>query len=269
MEGPAVTIVVRGEPGTDLIRSLRQWLKAGLRIYGLRCINIATTKQTERTDMNLDPFKQMATAMKTRGSFDATLLVFKKGYWTAGAAASAMDNVQLIALVDDLMTGWAKWEDKSTTDLIIGRVADSYAPPRRNELGDTDSSLWSNGKDPWSFNFYLPLVDPQTSQVYVYTTSSPGGKDAIGSLLEAFTDFREQEKNDKLPLVNLSNDHYPHQQFGRVDVPIFEILGWQERPPNVKQDPAAGGGGAAARDRTCQTGREEEERLRRQYSVLT
>ncbi len=37
---PVVTVQVRAEPGVDLIRALRGWLKIGLRNFGLRCITI-------------------------------------------------------------------------------------------------------------------------------------------------------------------------------------------------------------------------------------
>jgi hypothetical protein len=40
--------VQAAEPGVDVIRSLRAWLKVGLRTFGLRCVSI---KQEERNEM--------------------------------------------------------------------------------------------------------------------------------------------------------------------------------------------------------------------------
>ena len=41
MERPAFVLQVRPEPGVpDVIRSLRSWLKQGLRAHGLRCVSI-------------------------------------------------------------------------------------------------------------------------------------------------------------------------------------------------------------------------------------
>jgi hypothetical protein len=40
---------VRAEPGVDAIRSLRAWLKRGLRDYGLRCVLIEEVKQENNT----------------------------------------------------------------------------------------------------------------------------------------------------------------------------------------------------------------------------
>jgi len=38
---------VRAEPNVDVIRSLRAWLKLGLRTFGLRCVSIEEVKQKE------------------------------------------------------------------------------------------------------------------------------------------------------------------------------------------------------------------------------
>jgi len=43
----AFALVVRAEPGVDAIRSLRAWLKRGLRSYSLRCVDIRQVHDTE------------------------------------------------------------------------------------------------------------------------------------------------------------------------------------------------------------------------------
>jgi hypothetical protein len=184
--------------------------------------------------MTNNPYHEMASAMRARSAFDGNLLLFKKGFWTSGKDAIDMNDQQLVALVDDTMFGWTKWEDKRPVDYAIGRVADGFKPPKRAKLGDHDQSLWSFDKDPWQFGFYLPQAD-DAGQLFVYSTSSRGGKEAIANLLEAYGDFCEQEGKNKFPLVGLSSDHYGHPEFGRVEVPIFEILAWRDRPANVKQ----------------------------------
>jgi hypothetical protein len=45
---------VRAEPHINAIRSLRAWLKRGLRDYGLRCLEVQEELQTQETDMPLD-----------------------------------------------------------------------------------------------------------------------------------------------------------------------------------------------------------------------
>jgi len=52
MPRPAFTLHVQAEPGVDVIRSLRAWLKVGLRTFGLRCVSIEeVTQEDEMVDM--------------------------------------------------------------------------------------------------------------------------------------------------------------------------------------------------------------------------
>jgi hypothetical protein len=44
----------------------------------------------------------------------------------------------LVALVDQLMLGWCKWEDKKPVDYHVGFVRDRFKPPKRSELRDAD-----------------------------------------------------------------------------------------------------------------------------------
>jgi hypothetical protein len=47
MGRPVFCVHVQAEPGVHVIRSLRAWLKVGLRIFGLRCVAIEEVKQKE------------------------------------------------------------------------------------------------------------------------------------------------------------------------------------------------------------------------------
>ena len=49
-------LTVRAEPGVDAVRSLRTLLKAMLRTYGLRCMEIQEVKQQRRTNMDMRKF---------------------------------------------------------------------------------------------------------------------------------------------------------------------------------------------------------------------
>jgi hypothetical protein len=51
MARPVFTLRVRAEPGVDVIRSLRGWLKQGLREFSLRCLDIHQETSTRETPM--------------------------------------------------------------------------------------------------------------------------------------------------------------------------------------------------------------------------
>lgn len=187
-----------------------------------------------------DPFREMAQAMRTRTGFDGTILKFAKGNWTAGKDGIGMNDAELIALIDRLMYGFIKWEDKHAVDFHIGFIADRFKPPKRGQLGDTDRSLWDKpNQDPWQMTFVLPLTHVAEGELYFFSTSSQGGRNCLASLQEAYADHRELHPQEahKLPRIVLAADSYNHQDYGHVDVPLLDITGWVDPPtknPKIK-----------------------------------
>jgi hypothetical protein len=177
----------------------------------------------------------MAPALRTRTGMPGIVLKFKKGLWLAGKDNIKMNDVELIAHVDQAAFGWIKWELKKQVDFDLGFVAQRFHPKPRAELGDTDRELWIKD-DPWQLTFLLPLSDPENDQLYTFSTTSKGGRDALANLQDAYADNREYHPADahKLPRVCLSGDYYPHPDFGRVDTPVFDIVGWVNRPADFK-----------------------------------
>ncbi len=185
----------------------------------------------------MDPFREMAGALRSRTGFDGTKLKFSKGQWLAGKDDATMNNAELIARVDQAMFGWCLWIDKKPVDYFVGFVRDRYQPPKRSQLGHTDRTKWlKKDSDPWQMTSYLPLTDPGDGTLYIYSTTSGGGRDALANLQEAFADNREfhPQEAHKLPVVTLSADHYQHPEFGRVETPMFEIVRWVDPPANMK-----------------------------------
>ncbi len=188
--------------------------------------------------MGLDPFREMAGALRSRTGFDGTVVKFNKGRWPAGKEASDMSGRELNAHVDQLMYGYTKWEDKKPVDYHVGFVRDRYKPPKRRDLGDNDSNKWERpDQDPWQLTFFLPLTDPNTGQLFIYSTTSRGGKDALANLQDAYADNREfhPEAASKLPVICLTSNHYQHPDYGRVETPAFDIVRWVDPPKNAKQ----------------------------------
>ena len=74
---------------------------------------------------------------------------------------------------------------------------------------------------------YLVLANPDTKDVYTFTTSSRGGLNAIGELSKSYGKEMRQRPNE-WPVIALNIDSYnhPNKQFGRIKIPVFEITGW-------------------------------------------
>jgi hypothetical protein len=172
---------------------------------------------------------------RSRG-FEAAFKKFNAntGEWTAGKNATSMNGRKRVADVPDLMKGHQRFQDRKPIYALV-RVANGISPPRREQLGDTDSLLWDRDEgDPWKFVAALPFFDPETREPFIYITSTDGGIRAIGSLVKAFA-AEQRERPGKLPLVELDKDSYPNKRGGRTFVPIFDIVVWLDRPAAVKR----------------------------------
>lgn len=172
------------------------------------------------------------------------LLKFSKGDWMAGESNEPIENgSQFIANMDELLVGWVRWSNNKPTDHQMGRVSAGYQPPRRNELGDTDQDQWEVGedgqsRDPWQFTNYLLLQD-EDKELFTFTTSSTGGRNAIGDLCIKYGKMMRQKPNE-LPIIELGVGSYMHSNkaFGRIKYPTLSIVSWVPKSKFVQVDQA-------------------------------
>ena len=188
--------------------------------------------------MSIDPFREMAAALHSRQGFDGTMVKFsKESGWLAGKNGESLNNIQMLALVGDMMRGVVLWLDKKPADYRVGFVRDRYQPPQRDQLGHADRRRWRRpDEDPWAATVFLPLFDVDNDQLFIYSTTSQGGRDCLANLLDAYVHNREVHPEDvnKLPLVTLTRDSYPHPKYGQIAVPLLDIERWIEPPANLK-----------------------------------
>src|SRR5262249_44762432 len=109
----------------------------------------------------------------------------------------------------------------------IGKVAEGYKQPPRNDMGDLDESKWerdASGKprDPWSEQFYLPMEDAETGDIVIFVTGSHGGKGAVRALLNVAS--RNLHKGT--PVIRLAVGSYKHKTFGRIETPEFPVVNY-------------------------------------------
>ena len=188
------------------------------------------------------------------------LLKFAKGDFVVGRDGCKLPlGTRLIANMDSLEIGWIKWVDNRPADRRMGRVADEFKPPRRNELDDNereprDADDDGKPKDPWQFTNNIVLADPDDGGLYTFTTGTKGGLGAIGELSKAYGQAMRQRPNE-WPIITLGAGSYPHKDkhIGRVKYPVFEVVDWApkdgEAPASVTPAapmPAAGGAQATA-----------------------
>ena len=197
--------------------------------------SIANTQSTAVAKVGDNPFGAYGDAT-TQRTIVGELLKFSKGEYLSGKDADEVaEGTELVANMDELMVGWIRWEGGKPTDHVMGKVGESYVPPKRNTLGDDDQERWETddrgeARDPWQFSNYLVMKDPAGDQLYTFTTSSRGGINAIGDLCKRYGKEMRLRPND-FPIVALDIDSYrhPNKQYGKIFVPVLRIAGWSPK----------------------------------------
>jgi hypothetical protein len=156
------------------------------------------------------------------------LLKFVKGEWMIGDDL-VPDNLEYVAHVEQIVRGWVRFQDGKVVDRDIGKIADGYKPPRREELPDSDPQSWTETdakgepRDPWVAQWFLPLIALQTGDFATFVTSSKGGVAAIANLCRI---YGHKHLDGLLPIVALRTRSYKHPRYGRIETPDLRVVGW-------------------------------------------
>jgi hypothetical protein len=191
-----------------------------------------------------DTFLQAAA--ETQSGALGTLLKFSKGKYFIGD--DEVTGEERIAHVEAAMRGYVKFWDGKVAAQRVGRIADGFQMPSRDDLGDLDEEEWqrdSTGKvkDPWALQYYVPMEDPDSGDIAIFVTGSKGGISAVGKLFEMFARNARNGRNG-LPVVKLGVRSYRHPEFGRIETPDFFVASWDggqvvmssPPPPPAKED---------------------------------
>ena len=176
-----------------------------------------------------DPYTAYGKAVAGDG---AQFLKFVKGQFQYGPDSEELPlKTQLVPNMSELQAGYIKWHNSEPVDHAMIKIAEGQPMPQRLDLDAQDSDEWETGPDgvaidPWSDTNLLPFKDPQTGLEFVFTTSSNGGRNAIGKLATAYGSQRSRH-DGKLPIVEIGCGSYRHKVYGDVQYPIFRIVGWQ------------------------------------------
>jgi hypothetical protein len=155
------------------------------------------------------------------------LLLFSDWRWTTGKEHVPVPEGLLVAALSTA-AGWVLWQGGKPVEYRMrepgGQLAD------RSELGYTDEALWEKDpsgdrQDPWRNSRFVYLCDPETAEVYTFTTSSLGGIRAVSDLAEQIGRMRTAHPG-AVPIVQLGAAEMP-TRFGRKSRPVFKVVSWE------------------------------------------
>jgi hypothetical protein len=182
----------------------------------------------------LEHLRRFATAFRSRGGFGTPFVKLdgNNGTWKMGKDPFDVKGRRLIADTHDAMHGLQCFEDKKPI-YFIGRLAEAWEPPSAEKFDEN-----------WKPVVLMPMYDLETHEPYLFTSQNKGGRDGIANLVDAMFDCYDAHPQDigKLPICELATDSYINSHSKQIFVPIFETVGWTERPTEVgriKPPPAA------------------------------
>jgi hypothetical protein len=176
------------------------------------------------------------------------LIKFSKegSFVTADDGEPVPDTAEFIALCDETLVGWIKFNREKDSDARPGRVMgllyDGFVMPPRNTLDDNDKTQWEPGlsgepEDPWQHQVCLVLQSTETKELYTFATTSQTGRRAVGNLLRHF-DRMQRTNAGEIPVVRLKSGGFNHKddRIGWVSVPVFAIVGRVPRDSAARPD---------------------------------
>ena len=169
-------------------------------------------------------------------------------YATSDDDTVISDDVDFIALVDQTLIGWIKFNGEGAPpDRVMGLLYDGFVMPARDTLPDQDQSEWELGldgkpADPWQHHVYLVLQKADTDELFTFVTSSVTGRRAIGTLLRHY-ERMQRTHSDQYPVVRLKVGGFQHKddRVGWVKVPVLAVVGRHAKDSTAKPDTSLAG----------------------------
>src|SRR4051812_19669093 len=180
-------------------------------------------------DTRSDPYAALGAKLNQSGLF----LKFSKGEYVYGQNKEELKlGKRLVVNMPGTRLGWVRWQGGKPVENTMELLIDRPHIRERHELGHSDESMWErddrgDAQDPWVLTYSLDLSDPANSEFYSFSTTSAGGKKAVGALLTLFSQKHRMEP-DLLPIVELQRSSYnhPNPRFGKIYEPLLPVIGW-------------------------------------------
>lgn len=171
---------------------------------------------------------------------------------TTGGEVVDVKGIVYVAHIDEAQKRWLRFHGEGVQPTIIGvGIYEDAVLPSREELGDTDPSLWERDRfrneptDPWQQEFRIPIVSTGTGgEIYHLTSRSKTAEYATRGLIDRYG-RHPQRKKGLVPLITLSIGTYPNRKTGRdAYKPVYQIVGWVQKDgsaPPTKPDLVSSG----------------------------
>lgn len=196
----------------------------------------ANTVATQPTGGSLvnpaDLAKDLVNAGSSLSSGGVQFLKFKKGEYVIGRDENDFPDNTFEMVIDftNIRRGWVCWKDGNLVDEVWVTLRERM--PAKATL--TDHAPYAQQNDGWQESLKMSLVIIPTAGVpsairAMFSANSDGSRKACGNLLKAYGEAIQTDvsKADQYAIVQAKTDSYKHPRYGKVYVPVFEIVRWE------------------------------------------
>jgi hypothetical protein len=151
------------------------------------------------------------------------------------------EGTQLVVHWDLSRKGYQRFNGPGERPDVYIALVFGGSPPKRSELDNTDPEKWPINKltgrpeDPWRSVMMVPLENPATGELLVFSTMSKTGLRSVANLLTQSARMMAKEP-DHLPVIKLRCGGYTDKRFGWIKIPAFEFVGKAPRTNIVAAD---------------------------------
>ena len=146
----------------------------------------------------------------------------RAGHWVFGADQTEVEDGSLWAVNPfSFVHGYIAWGD--------GVVLAEKMAPVSEPLPETGPAP-EGAKRGWEMQIGMSLacINGEDEGLQArYTVTSLGGKRAVQGLALTVADQADKHPDKFVPVVELKKEHYQHKSYGRIHVPVFNIVDWK------------------------------------------
>jgi hypothetical protein len=175
----------------------------------------------------LDGFDSDADEAQNRRVIQGTRLAFTNDFeWVNNDDEPVSRDRELIMV--DRVRVLQKWIDQKPLEPRFLEPNEKW-PDVEAMNKAAPQSEWREGPNglqgPWSCQWVIYLIDPQTLDKFTYPTNTTGGHIAIGDISDRIKNMRRFRGEHVYPVVTLS-DTFMNTRFGGRQRPHFEVKRW-------------------------------------------
>ena len=170
--------------------------------------------------------------------------MLKSGEWVFGQRDDAMQEGSSWAVNPlSILHGWCAWTNRegATKNELVGEVMVPVHEPKPIRPAPVDNWPFSEQR---MMDLRCMDGDDEGTET-VYKTSSVGGMRAFDELLGALQGQLASAPQFPCPVIQLQSDNYQHPKYGRIYVPVFEVVDWatmdgklqSEAPAQIEPEP--------------------------------